>query len=61
MYGYISCDQCDKKLYRTKKKIEKGAEVKLSEMMKLGKAPKVERIADIKCSCGSISFKMVRE
>lgn len=60
-YGFIQCDQCNKKLYRTRKKIEQGEEVKLSSMMRLGKTPKFERIADIKCSCGSISFKLVRE
>lgn len=60
-FGYISCDQCNKKLLRTRKKIEKGEEVKLSTMMRLGKTPKVNKFADLYCSCGSVSFKLVRE
>jgi ribosomal protein L37E len=61
-FGYISCDKCNKKLYRTKKKIEQGEEVKLSNMMRVGKGKKFNKIADIECDkCGGISFKLVRE
>lgn len=61
-YGFIACDNCEKKLYRTKKKIEKGEQVRLLDMQRVGKGKKFNKIADIECDrCGGISFKLVRE
>lgn len=61
-FGFISCDQCNKKLYRTKKKIEQGEQVRLLDMQRVGKGKKFNKIADIQCDkCGGISFKLVRE
>lgn len=60
-YGYVRCTGCNKNLLRTKKKIEKGALVRISDFMRVGKGKKFNKIAEIECSCGGISFKLVRD